>query len=532
DLQVLRALGAGPPATMFDGLVGLEASILVGTLLAAGVAIALSPVAPFGPVRSVYPSPGISFDWTVLGLGVLVLLALLSVIATALAFANAPHRVALRVRIRSRSGTKVVASAARAGLSAPAVVGVRMALEPGEARSAVPVRSALLGSVLAVALVVTTLTFGSSLQTLVSSPALYGWNWSYILNPVGPSAGNVPRVAFTMLKRDRYVAAYSGVSFNDVEIDGQAVPFLVGDAIASVAPPILSGHSVAGPRQIVLGAATMAQIHRRVGQYVTVSFGEPVDTPIYIPPTRLQIVGTATFPAIGFASTVSDHTSMGTGAIMATGAMPRAFVAAINGGPDPALDGPSLALVRLKPDAPEAAAVASLQRIAAAANRAFASAPGGSAGNGIAVQGVQRPAEIVNYKTIGRTPTLLVSALALGAVVALALTLFASVRQRRRDLALLKTLGFVRRQLSAAVAWQATVAAVVGVVVGLPLGVIVGRWLWNLFAQQINAVPYPTVPVGSLLLVVLGTLLLANIIAALPARAAARTPTALMLRSE
>ena len=101
-----------------------------------------------------------------------------------------------------------------------------------------------------------------------------------------------------------------------------------------------------------------------------------------------------------------------------------------------------------------------------ASDRAFASAPGGSAGNAIVVQGVQRPAEIVNYKTIGITPALLVSGLALGAIAALALTLLASVRQRRRDLALLKTMGFVRRQLAAAVAWQATVAALVGIVVG------------------------------------------------------------------
>jgi ABC-type lipoprotein release transport system permease subunit len=191
-----------------------------------------------------------------------------------------------------------------------------------------------------------------------------------------------------------------------------------------------------------------------------------------------------------------------------------------------------MVLVRLKPDAPPRAAMASLQRIAQASNQVFANAPGGASGNAIVVQGVQRPAEIVNYKTIGITPTLLVSGLALGAIAALALTLLASVRQRRRDLALLKTIGFVRRQLAAAVAWQATVAAVVGIAVGMPLGVIAGRWLWTLFAEQIYAVPYPTVPVLSLVLVGVGTLVLANVIAAVPARTAARTPTAFLLRSE
>jgi hypothetical protein len=222
---------------MFDGLIGFEVSILIGSVLAAVIAVVLSPLAPLGPVRPVDPSGGISFDWTVLGLGVVVLVVLLSAVAVLLAYSTAPHRIGLRPRIQSTAGARVVALTAQAGLSAPGVVGVRMALEPGEGRSAVPVRSALLGSVLAVALVVTTLTFGNSLQTLVSRPALYGWNWSYLLQPVGAGSGNVPQVTLSLLKRDRYVAAYSGASFNDVEIDGQSVPFLVENVDAAVSPP-------------------------------------------------------------------------------------------------------------------------------------------------------------------------------------------------------------------------------------------------------------------------------------------------------
>src|SRR5256885_12986605 len=64
--------------------------------------------------------------------------------------------------------------------------------------------------------------------------------------------------------------------------------------------------------------------------------------------------------------------------------------------------------------------------------------------------------EIVNYRTMGATPALLASGLAAGAILALGLTLTASVRRRRHDLALLKTLGFTKRQLAAAVAWQAS----------------------------------------------------------------------------
>jgi ABC-type lipoprotein release transport system permease subunit len=133
---------------------------------------------------------------------------------------------------------------------------------------------------------------------------------------------------------------------------------------------------------------------------------------------------------------------------------------------------------------------------------------------------------------MGATPVLLAAGVAAGALAGLALTLAASVRRRRGDLALLKTLGFTKAQLAAAVAWQASVAAVIGIVVGVPVGVALGRWLWVLFAREIYAVPEPTVPVVPVILIGLGALVLANIAAAVPARIAARTPAAGLLRAQ
>jgi hypothetical protein len=53
-----------------------------------------------------------------------------------------------------------------------------------------------------------------------------------------------------------------------------------------------------------------------------------------------------------------------------------------------------------------------------------------------------------------------------------------------------------------------------------------------LFASQIYAVPSTAVPTLAIVLVGLGALALANLVAALPGRSAARTSTALLLRSE
>ena len=145
---------------------------------------------------------------------------------------------------------------------------------------------------------------------------------------------------------------------------------------------------------------------------------------------------------------------------------------------------------------------------------------------------VQRPAEIADFQSMGTAPVILAGALVLGALSSLLLTLMSSVRRRRRDLALLKTLGFTRRQLSATVAWQSTAAITAGAIVGVPLGIALGRVLWDLFARQISVVPEPTVPALTVVLIVIGALVIANLVALLPGRLAGRTPAAALLRAE
>ncbi len=526
DRQVLRALGAGPTGIVVDGMIGVLGSVVVGAVLAGAVAVALSPLSPVGPVRPVYPSPGVAFDWTVLGIGVAVLIAVPSAAAVALSAWRTPHRVARRTAAAARRSS-AARLAASAGLSPAGVVGVRFALEPGRGRTSVPVRPVLLGAVLALVMVVATVTFGSSLRTLVSRPALYGWNWTYALSS---NSSAVPPASLTVLAHDPDVAAWTGIMTGNVRIDGQSVAAIIEDIGATPSPPMLSGHPVTADDQVVLGPGTLAQLHKHVGERVTVTAGAPQSAPRYIPPTVLTVVGTATMPVIGNPTVFAPHPSMGSGAVVPIGIEPAAFRKA-SLDPDPNNNGPSWVFVRLRHGISAAAGRADLQRVADAGSRALI-ADANSNGSAVTVISPQRPAEIVNYRTMGDTPLFLASGLAAGAVVALGVTLAASVRGRRRDLALLKALGFTPRQLAATVVWQATVAAVVGTVVGVPLGVALGRQLWTVFAHNIYVVPEPTVPVLSVVAVVIGAFVFANVVAALPGRLAARTPSALILRTE
>jgi ABC-type antimicrobial peptide transport system permease subunit len=130
------------------------------------------------------------------------------------------------------------------------------------------------------------------------------------------------------------------------------------------------------------------------------------------------------------------------------------------------------------------------------------------------------------------TPVLLALVLALLATMTLVHGLVSSVRRRRRELALLKTLGFTRRQVSGTVAWQASTVIGIAVVLGVPLGIVVGRWAWGTLVDELGAVAEAVVPWIVIAIGVPVLLLLANVVAFVPGRIAARLRPAAVLRSE
>jgi hypothetical protein len=281
--------------------------------------------------------------------------------------------------------------------------------------------------------------------------------------------------------------------------------------------------------EIVLGAATMAQLHKRVGETVLVSYGTKNDYPAYVPPTRLTIVGTATLPAVGLAGTL--HPSMGDGVIIDENIEPIAFRKVLRS--QQLLSGDDVVFVRLRPGVSRAAGEAVLHQAVRAGNAEYAALPHGEGdGDKILILGVQYPAEIINYRSIGNTPLWLAMAFALGVMLAFGLTIATSVRLRRRELALLKTLGFTRRQIVSCISWQASASVLSGLVLGMPLGIVAGRELWVLFARQIYAVPLATVPVVSLVVLSAAAFVLANLVAIVPSRMASRTPAGVALRAE
>jgi hypothetical protein len=142
------------------------------------------------------------------------------------------------------------------------------------------------------------------------------------------------------------------------------------------------------------------------------------------------------------------------------------------------------------------------------------------------------PDQVENLRRVGDLPVVFAGLLAALAVATLGHTLVTAVRRRRHELATLKTVGFVPRQVAATVAWLATSLVVVALAVGLPLGVAAGRWGWTVVADGIGTPAAPVTPTFAVLVTIPLALLVANALAALPGRRAARIRPAVALRAE
>ena len=121
--------------------------------------------------------------------------------------------------------------------------------------------------------------------------------------------------------------------------------------------------------------------------------------------------------------------------------------------------------------------------------------------------------------------------IALG-LAALAHALATTVGRRRHELATLRSLGLTPRQTTACIVWQAVTIGGVGLLLGVPLGLIVGRGAWWAAANPVGVRTDASRPVGVLLLTCIGTIVAAAVLASAIAWQTGRTKPAQALRAE
>jgi hypothetical protein len=503
DYSTLAAVGVSRRQLIALGMARNLVVGVAGAIGAVAVAVLLSPIAPLGEARLAESSTGMVFDGPVLTLGAL------AVVAVVLALGSWPAMRAARAlpsedrSVRSRPSA-IVTRLAAAGAPPSGVIGVRHALERRSGGSSVPLGSALLGMVLAVVALCGTGVFGASLSHLTTTSGL--WGDPEQLNFNSPD----PAILRSLESNSAVNAITVGVGAGEISVDGVPVGAIAGTAVRG---PLLfsavDGHNPNGVNQIGMGGTTMRQVGAHLGSVVDVTVTTHSGATRRV---AFRLVSQNSFPQLG------GFVSLGTGVVFTTAGLQRALCPL----------GPQLALCRQHVGNLSGGGVRVTfvpgPRGGAAMRHYLAAYPN------ISSMPVT-PTSLVNFGQAVNFPLLFGVMLALSGAATLTHLLIVSVARRRREVGLLKVVGFVNIQVVSTVAWQATTLALVGVVVGVPLGVVIGRVIWRAFADNLGVVPVAVVPNLLTAVLAVGVLVAANIIAIAPALVATRSKPGDLLRT-
>jgi ABC-type lipoprotein release transport system permease subunit len=513
----LSAIGLGPTPLFAIGVARAAFIGLGGAIGALAIAAAVSPLTPVGEARVAEPSSGVTVDPVVFALGGLGVMAIVVILGCVPAWRDAQVSRLRRQteRLVGTGGSRIATAAARAGAPPTVVIGIRHALERGRGRTSVPVATALVGTVVAVGALVATSVFGSSLGELLSTPRLYGQDFQVVVNSLtGPQV----RDAAARLEADPSVegltyAITKVLTVNDVSVDASIVVAAKGRLVI----PLAAGKYPTDPRELALGTETLREAGATVGSTVVVSVIGPAGKAV----TRKMVVS----GSVVFAPAISNGGGLGSGALVM---LPTAldFICGVGTASD-----------RCRAQANE--------RLNAPNNNGWGMAARvapGAAGLSV-VRTIERrfsgnltplavPTNLANFGQAVNFPLLLGCALAVFGVATLEHLLLVSASRRRREFALLKVLGFLRSQIRASVSWQAGTVALIGVVFGVPLGVVVGTEVWQAFASNLGVVPLTVVSLGAVGAIVAGVVVISVTLAVAPAIAASRTRPAFDLREE
>ncbi|SDU88979.1 FtsX-like permease family protein [Jiangella alkaliphila] len=490
DLRVLGALGLSPRQQVAAAAAGPTLAGIAGMTAGVGAAVLASAWFPIGTAEQREPAPGVDADWTVLAVGWSVVVA--AVAGGCLLTAAVALRASRSTAAPRRS--PVAAAVARSDLPLPLVLGTRLALEPGRGRQAVPVRPALVGAVAGIAGTVAALTLAAGVGDAVTTPARYG---------------QVHALEATLDIGDDRTGRVLGLIAADPDVAA------VNDSRSAVAqgrgasPRVYTYQPVAEPLPVVVDEGRLPATADEValGPFTAETFGVGVGDTVELTGTRaerrLTVTGLAFLPE-GQGNYNIDGgwvTGAGFDALFGAASIHVAHIA-VRDGADPAVVAQRLdQAVRAVSD--DVSAHPALQRD-----------------------------HSVELLVIRGLPLYLALFLAVLAVAAVGHALAVAVRRRRRDLAVLRALGLTGGQCRGAVVTQSLVIVLAGLVIGAPLGVAAGSWLWRYItdAEVIQYVPPPVLP--AVAVVVPAAVLAAVALAAWPARRAGSFPVWQTLRAE
>ena len=498
DLQVLLAVGMAPRHVRVAAAAGPALAGVAGALLGAAVSVVASSRFPTGTAAPFEPSPGRHADLTVLAVGVVLIPALVAggaLLASWAVSRSAANRVPQR-----RSA--VAGRLARLGAPVPVGVGARFALERGRGQQAVPVYPALVGAFVGVLGVIAALTFADGVNDAAAHPERFG-QVAQLQAFVGFNGNDVVPAddVLEAAAADPDVVAVNDTRQAVVDAGSLDVPVFALDPVGGRLPLVVTdGRLPDGPDEVSLAPETAASLGLGVGDSLDLTGG----------------AGSGSFTVSGIAFVPEGpHNSYDSGAWMG----PDAYDRLIDGYKFRSAD----VAVRTGADPSAVAARVGADVAATLGDPSLASQ---------VLTPLPPPARLAELQQIRRLPLYLAGFLALLAVAAVGHAVATAVRRRRHDLAVLRALGVSRGQSRLIVVTQATLLALFGLALGVPLGLIVGRTLWRSVADSTPLAYVPPLAAWALLLIAPVAVLAANLLAAWPSQRAASLRVAHVLRTE
>lgn len=354
-------------------------------------------------------------------------------------------------------------------------------------------RAALTAVVAGAAGIAAVVTFAASLSHLVATQRLFGWDFDGGFQSQDLDQAGLEE-ALPKLASDRRLEALAFGTITDVPINGSTIEVFAFDQRNGVLhPSVIEGRAPVGSDEINLGTESLSRVGAHIGGQVRVGeSGVP-----------FRVVGRAVYPELGNNSDLANAAS-----ITANG------------------------LERLGKEAEPVGAFALVKVKKGVAIDAVLETHDRSDDNPIDNSAWFVPPRVLNIDAVGSLPWLLAGFLGALALTALAHALALSVRARRRELAVLRALGAVRSQVASAVWSQATLTVLAGSIVGVPIGIAVGRQGWGLVADGLGVVNSPVIAWAVLAGITAVAFLIANLVATGPALIASRLHPASVLRSE
>ncbi len=480
---VTRALGMRERTSALAVAVPSMLAAAGGVAIGSVIAVGLSPRFPISVARRAEVEPGVRVDWSVLVVGSVLLV--LAVSAWALVAARHAHRSVADDPPASTARD----SRLRRLLPVTVAVGCLSVVAPNRSRSGVRPGSAVVGAVLGVAGVLAIAVFAVSQHTTATDRTRYGWGWDVDTELTWDD----PQPVIDALAEEPLLAGVGIAGCVDVLAGEDSSQLCAMQVVSgSLTLTYLAGRAPGSPDEVVLARQTLATRELDLGDTIEITSQTGTTR-------RLGIVGVVVSP---------DPSNPGRGIVTT----PEGFEAF---GDDEYL--PILTL-RYAPDVDRDVVEAALSTEYGLRAEQLTAA---------------EPPELLSQLARVR-PTLIALAGFLGllGVIGLMHFLLLSARRSRRDSAVLRALGFVPSQTVAVAVWQAATIAVVGVVIGVPLGVIIGRSVWIESIDQLGIVDAPTTPWRIGALVVAGAVLGAAVAGAVPGWLASRRNPAATLREE